>query len=151
MRPFIACGDGQGASVSRYFDVLMRICGELDLRGEDIPPMLARWRTEVAGGRRRRPGRKPLPPYRHVKLDNVRRDLKIQLTVAVLASLGVPQRGSTYSGCSIVAEAMNLSEYSVEPIWKERNWENPFQRVMRKHSKAIAERTGLFELHTTEA
>ena len=131
---------------SRYFDVLMRICGELDLRGEDIPPMLARWRTEVAGGRRRRPGRKPLPPYRHVKLDHVRRDLKIQLTIAVLARLGVPPQGSLLSGCRIVSEAMNLSEYSVERIW-----EQPFQDLIRKYSKAIAERTGLFELHTTEA
>ena len=69
-------------SIPVYFDALMRICGELDLRGEDIPPMLARWRTEVAGGRRR-PGRKPHPPYRPVKLDNVRRDLKIQITTTI--------------------------------------------------------------------
>ena len=145
-------------SIPVYFDSLMRICEELDLSGEDIPPMLARWRTEVAGGRRRRPGRKPLPPYRPVKLDNVRRDLKIQLTIAVLEKLGLPPRGSPYSGCSVVAEALKcsedietLSEESVKGIWKERIWEQPFQRVMEKYSKAIAERTGLSELHTTEA
>ena len=158
MRPFIACGDGEGASVSRYFDVLMRICGELDLRGEAIRPMLAKWRTKVAGGRWRRPDRKPLPPYRPVKLDHVRRDLKIQLTIAVLERFGLPPRGSPYSGCSIVTEVMEgsednegLSEETVGRIWKERIWEQPFQRVVRKHSKAIAERTGLSELHTTEA
>ena len=58
----------------------------------------------------------------------------------------------SYSGCSIVAEAMNLSEYSGGAhLERAHLGDHPFQRVMRKHSKAIAERTGLSELHTTEA
>ena len=145
-------------SIPVYFDALMRMCEELERRGEDIPPMLARWRTEVAGWRRRHPGRKPRPPRRPVPMDHVPRDLKIQLTIAVLERLGIPPQGSPYSGISIVTEALkqsegfeDLSEASVARIWKRRIWEQPFQRVMEKYSKAIAERTGLSELHTIEA
>ena len=141
-----------------YFDALIRVCEELERRGEDIPTMLARWRTEVAGWRRRHPGRKPRPSRRPVPTDHVPRDLKIQLTIAVLERLGIPPQGSPYSGVSIVTGALkqsegfeDLSEASVARIWKRRTWEQPFQRVMEKYSKAIAERTGLSELHTTEA
>ena len=137
-------------SIPVYFDALGHISEKLDESGEDIPPMLTQWRTEVASGHRRCPDRKPLPPHRPVELDLVPRDLKIQITIALLARLGVPPQGSLLSGCRIVSEAMNLSEYSVERIWKARIWEQPFQDLIRKYSKAIAERTGLSELHTTE-
>ena len=70
----------------------------------------------------------------------------------------MPPQGRRVSGCRIVAEVLEhsednegLSEETVVRIWKARIWEQPFQRVMQKHSKAIAERTGLSELHTTEA
>ena len=120
--------------------------------------MLAKWRMEAADGHRRRPGRKPHPPYHPVKLVHVRRNLKIQLTIAVLERLGVPPRGSLVSGCRIGSEALKhsednggLSEDTVVRIWKARIWKKPFQPVMWKQSKAIAERTGLSELHTTGA
>ena len=137
-------------SIPVYFDALMRICEELEKRGEDIPPMLTQWRTEVASAHRRCPDRKPLPPHRPVELDFAPRDLKIQITIAVLERLGVPPQDSLLSGCRIVSEALKLSEYTVERIWKARIWNHPFQREIQKHSKAIAERTGLSELHTTE-
>ena len=138
-------------SIPVYFDALGHICEKLDKSGEDIPPMLTWWRREVASGHRRCPDRKPLPPHRPVELDLAPRDLKIQITIAVLERLGVPPQGSLLSGCRIVSEAMKLSEYTVERIWKARIWNHPFQVAMRKYSKAIAERTGLSELHTTEA
>ena len=114
------------------------------------PPMLTQWRTEVASAHRRCPDRKPLPPHRPVELDLAPRDLKIQITIAVLERLGVPPRGSPYSGCSIVTEVLEDSEDN-EGLAEEtvaRIWNHPFQREIQKHSKAIAELTGLSELHS---
>ncbi len=93
-----------------FFDALRRICGELDRRDEAIPPMLARWRTEAAGGHRRRPAGKPRPSRRPVRPALLRRDLKIQLTIEVLDRVGVPPRGRDVSGCRIAKEALEPSE-----------------------------------------
>ena len=141
-----------------FFDALRRICGELDSRDEAIPPMLARWRTEAALGHRRRPARKRRPSRRPVRPADVRRDLKIQLTIEILDRVGVPPRGRDVSGCRIVYETLQpsegdqgLSEDTVERIWKRRIWKKPFKPVMRKHSQDIAERTGLSELYPPEA
>ena len=52
------------------------------------------------------------------------------------------------SDSGIVPKALGLSEDTVTRIWKGRIWkEGAFEDVMRKHSKAIAERNGPF--HTT--
>ena len=138
-----------------FFDALRRICGELDRRDEAIPSMLARWRTEAAGGHRRLPAGKRRPSRRPVRPALLRRDLKIQLTIEVLDRVGVPPRGYPVSGCRIAKEAlepseddMGLSEDSVVRIWKKRIWKKPLKPVMRKHSKDIAERTGLSQLYT---
>ena len=116
-----------------YFDALGRICEELHNRGKAIPRPLAGWRAQVAGGRRRRPARMPVPPHRPVKPAHLLRNLQIQFTLELLRRVGVRPRGSPVSGCHIVSKALKLSE----------------DTVMRKHWKAIATRTGPF--HTTEA
>ena len=56
-------------------------------------------------------------------------------------------RGRCISGCRIVSEALGLSEDAVIRIWKGRIWRRPFGLVMKKHSKAIATRTGLNHFH----
>ena len=61
--------------------------------------------------------------------------------------VGVPPRGSPVSGCRIVSKALELSDHTVERIWKERIWRRSFGLVMQKHSRAIATRTGLSQFH----
>ena len=130
-----------------HFDALEIIWKELNCRGESNLRPLVRWRAEVVDGLRRRPDRKPVPPHRPVRAAQLVRDVQIQVTIGVLRRVGVKPRGSSVSGCGIVSEALELSEETVTRIWKERIWERPFEPV-RKHSKAIAERT--LPLHTTE-
>ena len=131
------------------FDALKRIYEELLNRGKAIPRPLAGWRTQVAGGRRGRPARMPVPPHRPVNPAHLLRDLQIQFTLELLRRVGVRPRGSPVSGCRIVAEAFKLlegtedTEDTVVRIWKEGIWKRPFEDVMRKYSKAIAKRTGL--------
>ena len=138
------------------FDALERIYEELHNRGKRIPSPLYGWRAQVAGGRRRRPARMPVPPHRPVKPAHLLRDLQIQFTIELLRRVGVRPRGSPVSGCRIVAEALKLlegtedtedREDTVVRIWKEGIWKRPFEDVMRKHSKAIATRTGLDQTH----
>ena len=126
-----------------YFDALNRICEELNNRGEGTSRQLARWRAQVAGGHRRPPAKGPMPPNRPVSPATLLRDLQIQFTILVLYRIGVSPRGSSVSGCRIVSEALGLSEETVKRTWKERIWRRSFGLVMKKHSKAIATRTGL--------
>ena len=127
-----------------HFDALSRYCEELDNQGKAIPPLLARWRQGVAGGRRRRPAMKHIPPHRPAQLDQPMRNIQVQFTLGLLRRVGVPPRGDTVSGCRIVAEAVGLSEYTVERIWKACPWGgSSFIPVMQRTSKAIAERTGI--------
>ena len=141
-----------------FYDALLRICVELDKRGEAISPMLAKWRREVVGGQRLRPARKARPRRRPVKPDDVRRDLRIQLTIEILRRIGVPPRGKVVSGCRIVTEALKpseddkgLSEDTVVRIWNGRIWEKPFKPVMQKQSADITKRTGLPRLYVTRS
>ena len=133
-----------------YFDALKRIGEELDSRGEAVPDPLARWRQEAAGGLRRRPAREPVPSNRPVDLATLLRHLQIQFTILIMLRVGVPPRGSPVSGCRIVSKALELSEDTVERIWKERMWRRSFGLVMQKHSRAIATRTGLSQFHPSE-
>ena len=125
-----------------HFDALEIIWQELNCRGESIPDPLDKW---VVDGLRRRPDRKPVAPHRPVRAAQLVRDVQIRFTIGVLRRVGVKPRGSFVSGCGIVSEALEVSEETVTRIWKERIWERPFEPV-RKHSKAIAERT--LPLHT---
>ncbi len=90
---------------------------------------------------------KPIPPHRPANPAQLKRDIHIQFTIEVLKSIGAPPRGSLVSGCRIVAEALGLPEDTVERIWKACSWRKSFVPVMQKHSKAIAERTGLDHTH----
>ena len=100
---------------------------------------------------------KPVPPYRPTNPDRLKRDIHIQFTIGLLERLGIPPYGTDVSGCRIVSEALlelsdgglvpealALSEGAVERIWKECTWRTSFMPVMRKYSKAIAERSGLY-------
>ena len=151
--------DYSGASPA-YHNALRCIEKKLHSRGESIPHPLGRWRAEVDGGRRRRPARKSVPPYCPVKPALLVRDVEIQFAIEILRRGGVRPMGTFVSGCRIVSEALkqvavagcnkvDLSEDTVMRIWKARVWEKPFEPVVEKHSKAIAERKGPF--HTTLA
>ena len=134
-------------SSGAHFDALNHICEDLDNRGKAVTGPLAKWRQEVADGRRRRPAMKPIPPHRPANPAQLARDIHIQFTIEVLKSVGIAPNGYHVSGCRIVAEALGLREYNVERIWKACSWRKSFVPVMQKHSKAIAERTGLDQTH----
>ena len=129
-----------------HFDALSNLCAKLDDWGWDLPRQLARWRQEVAEGRRRRPAMKPIPARRHFNPDRLRRDMHLQFVIAILEMVGVRPQGVRVSGCRIVAEASGLSEGTVERIWKECTWRTSFLPAMRKHAKDIAIRHGPFPL-----
>ena len=133
-----------------YYGALERMAQKLDSRGEVIPSPLDMWRAKAAGGLRRRPARKAGPPQRPVNPAHLLRYVQIQFTIAVLQRVGVKPRGYV-SGCGIVSEALELSEgnVSLSEDSVRRIWDRPFTPEFRKHSKAIATRTGPF--HTTEA
>ena len=137
-----------------YFDALVRMYEEIQIRGQLIPRPLFGWRQEVAGGHRRRPERNRRQAHRPVNPAKLLRDIQIQFTIEVLRKVGVPPTGDPVSGCRIVSEALELSEDPVRlsedataKIWGKRIWKGPSQQ-MQKHWKATAERTGPF--HTTE-
>ena len=138
-----------------YFDALRRIVEQLEGRGESIPGPLARWRDEAAGGLRRHPAKNPVASHRPVTSAQPVRDAQIQLVIELLRRVGIKPRGMRVSGCRIVAKALEriaaadrskvaLSEETVTRIWEARVWKEPFEPVLRKHSKAIADRTGPF-------
>ena len=60
-RPALRAYIKRSRSSRIFYDALLRICVELDKRGEAISPMLAKWRWEVVGGQRLRPARKARP------------------------------------------------------------------------------------------
>ena len=107
---------------------------------------LATWQRDVTSGRRQRPAMKPVAPHRPTIPDRLKRDIHIQFTIGLLERLGIPPYGTDFSGCRIVSEALReLSDGAVERIWKECTWkEGAFEDVMRKYSKPIAERSGLY-------
>ena len=90
---------------------------------------------------------KPLPPHRPANPAQLPRDIHIQFAIEVLDRVGVRPRGSLVSGCRIVSEASGIPEGTVERIWKACSWRASFVPEMQKYSKAIAERTGLFDAH----
>ena len=126
------------------FDALCDMVVEWQRWGEPIPRQLARWRQKVADGRLRRPDAQPIPPQRPANPAQLAYEMQIQFTIEILRRLGVPPRGTPVSGCGIVAEAMGISEATVVRIWKQCTWRTSFLPAMRKYSKAIAIRTGLF-------
>ena len=140
-----------------YFDALGRIWEDLSSRGEAIPSRLTRWRQEVAGGRLERPTRKPIPAHPPVTMTKFLSDLNIQLTVEILRRIGIKPEGNIVSGCHIVSEALAISEDpalhlsadTVRRIWQKRIWRGPFEPVMVKYAKPIAERHGPFHTPMT--
>ena len=126
-----------------YFNVLLGIRYVLCDWGEDIPLALVVWWAEVVARRRFRPPLKPLPPNRPVNSAHLVRDVQICFTIEVLRRVGVAPRGSIVSGCGTVAEALEISEDTVERIWKGRIWEKSPEPILRKYLEAISERTGL--------
>ena len=128
-----------------YFDALLAILAEWERWGVAIPRDLARWRQEVADGRRRRPDPQSIPPQRPANPTQVAYQMQVQFTIEVLDRLGVPPQGSPISGCGIVAEAMemDISEGTVVSIWKKCPWRKSFLPAIRKYSRDIAIRHGL--------
>ena len=88
---------------------------------------------------------KPIPARRPFNPDRLRRDIHIQFTIEILREVGVRPTGTSVSGCRIVAGVVELSEDSVKRIWKECPWRTSYLPTMRKYSKAIAIRSGLYQ------
>ena len=139
LKEYIECSDDSRA----YFDALIDISDILVSKREGFPLRLAFWWAEIASCRRFRPPLKPLPPNRPVNSAHLVRDVQICFTIEILRRVGIAPRGSLVSGCSIVAEALGISEDAVESIWKGRIWEKSAEPVLRKHLDAVSERTGL--------
>ena len=127
-----------------YFDALGRIDEKLHDRGKSIPGPLAKWWEEVDGGRLRRPALRPISSHRPANLAQLARDMQIQFTIEVLSRVGVKPNGSDVSGCSIVADALGLSEDTVRRTWKGRMWRKSIMPAVQKYSKAMADRNGPF-------
>ena len=157
-RPLLRAYIRRSGYGSVHFDALSLIYESLKSQGKAIPSLLARWHQDVASRRRQRPDMKPVAPHRPANPNRLMRDIHIQFVIGLLQRLGVPPYGShlSISGCRIVWQALQelsdagilpdtlgLAEGSMERIWKECTWRGSFMPVMRKHSKAIAERTGL--------
>ena len=157
-RPLLRAYIRRSGYGSVHFDALSLIYEALKSQGKAIPSLLARWHQDVASRRRQRPDMKPVAPHRPANPNRLMRDIHIQFVIGLLQRLGVPPYGShlSISGCRIVWQALQelsdagilpdtlgLAEGSMERIWKECTWRGSFMPVMRKHSKAIAERTGL--------
>ena len=127
-----------------HFDALNEIIVEWGRLGEPIPRQLARWRQKVADGSLRRPDAPPIPRQRPANPAQLAYEMHVQFPIALLERLGVPPRGTTVSGCRIVAEAMGIPEATVVRIWKQCTWRTSFLPTMRKYSEAIASRHGPF-------
>ena len=67
-------------SIRVFFDALHYIYEEMRNRGRAIPRLLARWREDVAVGRRRRPAMSPKPNHRPANWTRLVRDIHIQFT-----------------------------------------------------------------------
>ena len=126
-----------------YFDALWLIYDHLDEQGEDIPITLSWWRNEIDSGLRVRPALNPIASHRPVNSANLERDVQIHFTIEILRRVAVPPRDRRASGCRMVAEALGLSEDTVERIWKELSSTEKFEGFVLKHLDAISERGGL--------
>lgn len=93
-----------------YFDALWLLYEDLRHRHMYILRPMAKWRQEVADGRRQRPTLKPIPAHRPAHAAQVSRDIHIQFTLEVLCRTGIRPRGRSVSGCRIVGEVVGLSE-----------------------------------------
>ena len=131
-------------SIPVYRDALRRYYEELDSPPKIIFRPALRWQRKAAGRTRIRRAKRRVPSHRPVNPALLLRNLLIQVVIGLLDRLRVPPQGTYVSGCRIVGEVIGLREDSVKGIWEMR-----FTAAMRKHSKAVAERTGL--LDTTEA
>ena len=131
-------------SIPVYRDALRRHSEELDNPAKTIFRPALRWQRRAAGRPRLRQATIKVPARRPVIPGLLMRDLQINFVIGLLERVEVKPRGKYVSGCRIVAEVVGLSEYRVKSIWEMR-----FTVSMAKHSKAVAEHTGL--LDTTEA
>ena len=131
-------------SIPVYHNALRRHYAELDSPPKIIFRPALRWQRKAAGRTRLRRAKRKVPPHRPANPALLLRNLQIQFVIGLLERLRVPPRGKYVSGCRIVGKVIGLHEDSVKGIWEMR-----FTAAMRKHSKAVAERTGL--LDTTEA
>ena len=88
---------------------------------------------------------KPKPAHRPANWTRLVHDTHIQFTIEVLKSVGVPPGGTGVSGCRIVGEALGVPELTVVGVWKRRPWRKSYVPTMRRYSKDIAIRHGLYQ------
>ena len=131
-------------SIPVYRDALRLHYEELDNPTKTIFRPALRWQRRSAGRTRLRQAKIKVPAHSPVKPALLLRNFQIQFVIGLLERVGVRPRAKYVSGCGIVGEVIGRSPGRVKSIWEMR-----FTTAMSKHSKAVAERTGL--LDTTEA
>ena len=106
-----------------YWDALRLICAKLSDSGEfakgraEPHYQLLLWHLESERGARNRPEADPAPHHRRPKTGYVFRDNGIRITIRLLELVGMPPLGDRETGCSIVAEVMDMEERTVRGIW----------------------------------
>ena len=119
-------------SIRVHFNALILICEEMDKQGETIPRPLARWRQEVAEGRRKPPAMKPIPAHRPPNQAQFARDMHIQFAIAVLGEgwRAAPRKSRlrlSYRGRGVEASgrygSAHLESVHVENILRARDAE----------------------------
>ena len=88
--------------------------------GDCIPPLLARWASDVAEGRRVRPKRRGRPatkPYRNGAIVKVIRNL----TASPLERRAKIKKVRLDEACELVADELGLKENYVKEIWQKRH------------------------------
>ena len=129
-----------------YHTALGMIRFELEFRGEAIPSYLESWAREVDRGQRKPPALMLVSAHRPINLTVFVRHFRIHLALELLNRVGVRPRGRDLSGCSVVAEVLDLSEDTVEGVWKDRIWEKPFEPVVKRYEKPLRDRYGPFHV-----
>ena len=102
-----------------------------------------RWQGRAARRSLLRRTKIKVAPGNPVKPAILIRNLHIQFVVGLMARVSIRPQGAEVSGCEIVGHVLGLSEDSVKGILAMR-----FTKAMKKHSEAIAKRTGLLDTAT---
>lgn len=126
-----------------YYDALWLVCDALEEMGKPLAAPLYLWRQAATLDILRRPPLLAAQSRRPVTYQKLVRDYQIQFVIEILRRLGLRPQGGFVSGCSVVSEALDLSDSAVVGIWQRRLEKGSFEPVLRKLVVDMAERTGL--------
>ena len=134
---------GRSQSSRVYYDSLWLVCDALAERGKPLAAPLYVWWQAAICDIFKRPPLSAAQSRRLVSYQKLVRDYHIQFVINILRTLGLRPEGGLVSGCSVVSEALGLSDSAVVGIWQKRLEKRSFEPVLRKLVVDMAERTGL--------